>query len=139
MAVSLAILMTLKIRVGGLIGSASCVAGHLSESILPAGAGTLPLEDAACLLKARGRAMQQAVPAGEGAMAVILGLGLNDAADVALEAAGGMYVILLMIMRMDRLYYLGLGLQCKELLKLPKIKVQSGRKCLPLVLRSIVN
>ena len=91
MAVSLAILMTLKSQGWrGLLGSASCVAGHsLGEYSAHAGAGTFSLENAACLLKARGRAMQEAVPAGEGAMAVILGLGLNDAEDVALEAAGG--------------------------------------------------
>ena len=90
MAVSLAILMALKSQGWcGLSGAASYAAGHsLGEYSAHAGAGTFSLENTARLLKTRGRAMQQAVPVGEGAMAVLLGLGFNDAEAVALEAAG---------------------------------------------------
>ena len=90
MAVSLAILMVLKSQGWcGLSGAASYAAGHsLGEYSAHAGVGTFSLENTARLLKTRGRAMQQAVPVGEGAMAVLLGLGFNDAEAVALEAAG---------------------------------------------------
>src|SRR5262249_56883090 len=54
-----------------------------------AAAGSLALADAARLLRIRGRAMQQAVPVGTGAMAALLGLELEAAASIAAEAAQG--------------------------------------------------
>ena len=51
------------------------VAGHsLGEYSALVAAGSLSLTDAAKLVQTRGRAMQSAVPAGEGAMAAVLGL-----------------------------------------------------------------
>ena len=47
------------------------------------------ITDTAKLLRIRGRAMQQAVPVGTGAMAALLGLELDAAAAVAAEAAQG--------------------------------------------------
>jgi [acyl-carrier-protein] S-malonyltransferase len=47
------------------------------------------VSDAARLLRARGTAMQDAVPVGVGAMAAILGLGLEDVRRVAEAAAQG--------------------------------------------------
>jgi len=44
--------------------------------------------DTARLLRTRGAAMQEAVPVGVGAMAAILGLGLEDVCAIAAEAAG---------------------------------------------------
>jgi len=64
------------------------VAGHsLGEYSALAAAGALALADAARLLKRRGRAMQQAVPVGEGAMAALLGLDLAAAVEIAAAAA----------------------------------------------------
>ncbi len=66
------------------------VAGHsLGEYSALCAAGTFALADAARLLKLRGRAMQEAVPVGAGAMAALLGLDLEDAKAVAEEASEG--------------------------------------------------
>jgi [acyl-carrier-protein] S-malonyltransferase len=66
------------------------VAGHsLGEYSALVAAGSLELADAARLVRIRGRAMQQAVPVGVGAMAALLGLEFDAAAAVAAEAAQG--------------------------------------------------
>ena len=66
------------------------MAGHsLGEYSALAAAGTFAVSDAARLLRARGVAMQEAVPVGEGAMAALLGVGLDVAQRVAEEAAQG--------------------------------------------------
>jgi len=91
MAVSMAALRVLE-KEGGLTlaDKAAFVAGHsLGEYSALAAAGALPLSDAARLLKTRGRAMQKAVPVGEGAMAAVLGLDLPDVQAVADDAAQG--------------------------------------------------
>lgn len=63
------------------------VAGHsLGEYAALCAAGALSLADAARLVRLRGEAMQAAVPAGEGAMAAILGLDFDGATAVAMEA-----------------------------------------------------
>ena len=68
---------------------AAVVAGHsLGEYTALAAAGTFTLADAARLLKARGEAMQKAVPVGEGAMAALLGIALEKAEEVVEAAAG---------------------------------------------------
>jgi len=90
MAVSVAVMRTLESEGGwSLADKASFVAGHsLGEYSALAAAGTFTLADTARLLKTRGRAMQAAVPVGEGAMAAMLGLSFEDAQAVAAEAAG---------------------------------------------------
>ena len=90
MATSIAVLRTLE-REGGLdLGArAAFVAGHsLGEYSALAAAGTFALTDTARLLKRRGEAMQRAVPVGEGAMAAVLGLALEEVADTTALAAG---------------------------------------------------
>jgi [acyl-carrier-protein] S-malonyltransferase len=89
MAVSLAVMKVLEAEVGvSLQRDAKFVAGHsLGEYSALAAAGALTITDTARLLRIRGRAMQQAVPVGTGAMAALLGLSLEDAAAVAAEAA----------------------------------------------------
>lgn len=94
MAVSLAVIRTLE--AGGLKVDelASHVAGHsLGEYSALAAAGAFGIADAAKLLKLRGQAMQRAVPVGEGAMAAILGLSMDDVTAVCEEAADGEVVV----------------------------------------------
>jgi len=91
MAVSLAVARTLE-KEGGmdLAKTARFVAGHsLGEYSALAAAGTFSVAETARLLKIRGRAMQDAVAVGEGAMAALLGLRLDDAKAVAEEASQG--------------------------------------------------
>jgi [acyl-carrier-protein] S-malonyltransferase len=91
MAVSLAAMRVLEVEAGVLIKrDAKFVAGHsLGEYSALAAAGAFTITDTARLLRIRGRAMQQAVPVGTGAMAALLGLSFEDAAAVAAEAAQG--------------------------------------------------
>jgi len=89
MAVSMAAVRVLERDVGASpVSKARFVAGHsLGEYSALAAAGTFSLADTARLLKTRGRAMQQAVPVGEGAMAALLGLEIDDAARAATVGA----------------------------------------------------
>ncbi|MBI1217461.1 MAG: ACP S-malonyltransferase [Rhodobacteraceae bacterium] len=89
MATSIAALRALEAEGIG-IETASVVAGHsLGEYSALCAAGALSLPDTARLLRIRGRAMQEAVPVGVGAMAALLGLDFATAAEVAHEAAQG--------------------------------------------------
>ncbi len=80
MASSIAVLRVLESEGGFEIDQmVSMVAGHsLGEYSALVAAGALPLADTARLLRLRGEAMQEAVPVGEGAMAAVLGLDLED-------------------------------------------------------------
>jgi [acyl-carrier-protein] S-malonyltransferase len=65
-------------------------AGHsLGEYSALVAAGALEFSTAVKLVRQRGRYMQEAVPAGEGAMAAILGMSPSDVADVCKKAANG--------------------------------------------------
>lgn len=89
MATSLAAMRALEAE-GVKVTDAAFVAGHsLGEYSALAAAGSLSVADAARLLRIRGRAMQEAVPVGVGAMAALLGLDLATAREVAQEAAQG--------------------------------------------------
>ena len=89
MAVSLAVIGVLQAECGlDLANDAAFVAGHsLGEYSALAATGALSLWDTARLLQRRGQAMQAAVPVGEGAMAAIIGIDLDQAIGVATEAA----------------------------------------------------
>ncbi|NOT71919.1 MAG: ACP S-malonyltransferase [Hyphomicrobium sp.] len=91
MAVSMAVMRVLEQEKGfRLQDKVKFVAGHsLGEYSALAAAGAFSLADTARLLKLRGRAMQKAVAVGEGAMAALLGVGMDVAVKVAAEAAQG--------------------------------------------------
>lgn len=91
MAASLAALRVLESEAGfSLARDATFVAGHsLGEYSALAAAGTFSIGDTARLLRIRGDAMQKAVPAGQGAMAALIGVELADARAIAADAAEG--------------------------------------------------
>ena len=91
MAHALAVFASLT-REGGLdlTKAAQFVAGHsLGEYSALCAAGSFDLSTTARLLKLRGRAMQAAVPVGQGAMAALLGADLELAQKIADAAAQG--------------------------------------------------
>jgi [acyl-carrier-protein] S-malonyltransferase len=68
----------------------SVVAGHsLGEYSALVAAGVIPFADAVPLVRFRAQSMQDAVPVGQGGMAVILGLQADDVRAVCAEAAQG--------------------------------------------------
>jgi [acyl-carrier-protein] S-malonyltransferase len=89
MATSLAAMRALEAE-GITLERASFVAGHsLGEYSALAASGAISISDTARLLRLRGKAMQEAVPVGIGAMAALLGLDFAAATEVAAEAAQG--------------------------------------------------
>jgi len=68
--------------------TASYVAGHsLGEYSANVATGVIPFTDAVRTVRGRGQFMQEAVPAGEGAMAAVLGMSSEDAAKACADAA----------------------------------------------------
>src|SRR5919112_1203970 len=87
MAHSIAVLRTMGVRLPDV---ANFVAGHsLGEYSALRAAGSFGLANTAKLLKIRGKAMQAAVPVGVGAMAALLGAGVELARKIAEAAAEG--------------------------------------------------
>lgn len=90
MTVSMAAMRALESEGIDVASTASFLAGHsLGEYSALAAAGAFGVADAARLLRLRGKAMQQAVPVGQGAMAALLGLDLDAARKIAADAAEG--------------------------------------------------
>jgi [acyl-carrier-protein] S-malonyltransferase len=91
MAMSMAVMRVLEEEAGlTLAREAKYVAGHsLGEYSALAASGAFTVADTARLLRARGQAMQKAVPVGVGAMAALIGLEFDAAVAVAAEAAQG--------------------------------------------------
>ncbi len=88
MAASVASLRVLEAEAGiGVARHATLVLGHsLGEYTALCAAGALSLADTARLLRRRGQAMQRAVPEGEGAMAALIGVTLEEAAAICAAA-----------------------------------------------------
>ncbi len=83
--------MLAAVRAAGL--EADYVAGHsLGEYSALVAAGALPFADAVRLVRKRGRYMQEAVPAGTGAMAALLGLSAERVDALCAAAAQGQVV-----------------------------------------------
>ena len=85
-------IMTVSVAAARVLGEhgvePSLAAGHsLGEWSAHVLAGTLSFADAVRAVKARGAAMQRAVPAGEGAMAAVLALDAAQVAEACAEAA----------------------------------------------------
>lgn len=106
MAISMAIIKVLEGEGFSMKDTVSFVAGHsLGEYSALCAAGMFSISDTAKLLRTRGNAMQAAVPAGEGAMAAIIGLEHADveaacsdatavgACQIANDNGGGQLVI----------------------------------------------
>ena len=90
MAVSMAVVRVLEARGVSVETHADFVAGHsLGEYSALCAAGVFPVGETARLLRIRGRAMQEAVPVGQGAMAAILGLDLETVLRAANDAEQG--------------------------------------------------
>lgn len=89
MTVSIAVLRTLEQEAGQKLPQmASSVIGHsLGEYAALCAAGVFPLSDAAKLLRARGLAMKDALPPGQGAMAALLGVDMQKALAIVSKAA----------------------------------------------------
>jgi len=88
MATSMAAMRALEAEGLGL-EHVAFVAGHsLGEYSALTAAGALSVADTARLLRIRGLAMQDAVPVGVGAMAALLGLSFEQAAQAAQKASG---------------------------------------------------
>ena len=86
--------LTVSVAVARVLGEKGVVpqfvAGHsLGEYSAYVAAGTLEFVDAVRTVRNRGRYMQEAVPAGQGAMAAILGMPLETLQQVCVDAAQG--------------------------------------------------
>ncbi len=97
MAASIAVVRILEKEMGlDVAKHAYLVAGHsLGEYSALCAAGAFSLADTARLLKTRGQAMQSAVPVGEGGMTALIGADIEQAEEVAKDAAaaGGVCVV----------------------------------------------
>ncbi len=91
MAVSVAVMRVLEKDMGlNLKSAASFVAGHsLGEYSALCATGVYSLAATTRLLRARGNAMQEAVPAGKGGMAALIGATMEQAEEVAASASSG--------------------------------------------------
>lgn len=135
MAVSIAALRVIE-KEGNtsLAKLAGLVAGHsLGEYSALCAAGALGLADTARLLKRRGRAMQTAVPVGEGAMAALMGMELDavqavakdasqasgEVCDVANDNASGQVVVSGSVAGVDKAIEIAAGRGGRRSIKLP--------------------
>ncbi len=85
---SCAILAAIRERVPGLAPPAFAAGHSLGEYSALVAAEALTLEDAVRLVRARGRAMQEAVPTGTGAMSAIMGIEPARLEELCRECAG---------------------------------------------------
>jgi len=138
MATSLAAMAALETE-GVTVAAAACVAGHsLGEYSALCAAGALSLEDTARLLRLRGKAMQEAVTVGAGAMAALLGLDFETATQVAEAAAQGQVCQAANDNDPGQVWFRATGMRSNARLNLPRRAVPGGRCCCRSPPRSIV-
>ncbi len=88
LTVSVAAVRVLEEQIAGKNSNAALAAGHsLGEYSAHVFAGTIEFADAVRIVRNRGKYMQQAVPAGEGSMAAILGLPSAKINDICAEVS----------------------------------------------------
>lgn len=87
--VSVALLAALREKIPALQNPAFAAGHSLGEYSALVAAGALTLADAVRLVRARGRAMQEAVPPGVGAMAAVMGLEPDPVREICKEASIG--------------------------------------------------
>ncbi len=91
LTVSVAVARVLQERLKGSEFGAAFMAGHsLGEYSAHVVAGTISFADAVRTVRSRGKYMQQAVPAGQGAMAAILGLASERINDICAQVSDEM-------------------------------------------------
>ncbi len=90
---SIALLAALREALPELAAPAFAAGHSLGEYSALVAAGALSLSDAVRLVRARGRAMQEAVPAGVGAMAAIMGMEPDPVREICKEASTGGEVV----------------------------------------------
>jgi [acyl-carrier-protein] S-malonyltransferase len=88
-ATSIAMLEAIRERVPALALPAFAAGHSLGEYSALVASGALSLEDALRLVRARGQAMQEAVPAGTGAMAAVMGLDPEKVEALCRQAGNG--------------------------------------------------
>ncbi len=88
-ATSAALLAAIRERMPALPAPAFAAGHSLGEYSALVAAGAIALEDAVRLVRARGRAMQDAVPPGVGAMAAVMGVDADALEAICKEAARG--------------------------------------------------
>lgn len=86
---SVAVLAALRAKVRDLPLPASAAGHSLGEYSALVASGALTLEDAVRVVRLRGEAMQEAVPAGAGAMAAVMGLAPEKVVEICDEAKQG--------------------------------------------------
>jgi [acyl-carrier-protein] S-malonyltransferase len=92
LTVSIAALRVMQAELGDAVAPMACLGHSLGEFSALVAAGALRVSDAVRLVRLRGQAMQEAVPAGAGAMAAILGVPADELEVLCGEAAQGQVV-----------------------------------------------